>query len=319
MDIFALPSTAADYHKIFSPGKGIVQERALPFEDKPGRLTVALLKDMGLVDSRFHTSQPTAAWKHVNNTFVEMGFILEGDFYQTQDGFTSRQLCTRGSHNILYNPLGVETNEVLGQGHYRSFGVHMKPEKMSELFVAYVPALEPFAEKLYMGKPFLLAAPGQRVTAKMKYIFDTIWQGPQPDGLKQLYLESKVLDLFALQCEALLEAPPKKATLSGGDIDKLYAARLLLEQRLEQPPTLTELAKLCQLNEFRLKSGFRELFHTTVHGFIQTSRLTRAEQMIRDRQGNISEIAYQLGYSHPQHFQRAFKKQFGITPGSLLQ
>ena len=48
-------------------------------------------------------------------------------------------------------------------------------------------------------------------------------------------------------------------------------------------------------------------------------RLQEAQRMIYEGEKNISAIAYELGYAHPQHFHRAFKKQFGVTPGSLLK
>ncbi|HEY9260680.1 AraC family transcriptional regulator [Chitinophaga sp.] len=321
MEAQTLPTAPANYEQIFSPDMGVVQELALPFENKEGTITLALVNNMGIVDSRFHTNELTPPWQHFNNKpFVEMNFMLEGDLYQTMDGFPGRKLCAKGSHNLLFNPGTLEKNQLVGYGNYRTFGVHVNPEKMSELLSAYVPELEKFSEKIYAGQPFMLESPVPQLTAKMKYIFDTIWQYPNQEGLKKLYLESKILDLLSLQCELLLQTPAKKApTLPAADIDKLHAARVLLEQRLERPPSLAELSKLCQLNEFKLKKGFRELFNTTVYGFVHETRLTRAQQMIREGQQNISEIAYQLGYSHPQHFQRAFKKQFGITPGSLLK
>lgn len=321
MEAHTLPPAPATYEQIFSPDRGVVQQLALPFENKAGTVTIALVNNIGIVDSRLHTDCLTPSWKHFNSKpFVEMNFMVEGDIYQTMEGFSGRKLCARGSHNLLFNPGTLEENQLVGYGNYRTFGVHIWPEKMSELLSAYVPELEKYSEKIYAGQPFLLESPTPMLTAKMKYIFDTIWEYPDPDGLKRLYLESKILDLLSLQCESLLQAPTKKgATIPTADIDKLHAAKVLLQQRLEQPPSLAELSKLCQLNEFKLKKGFRELFNTTVYGFIHETRLTRAQQMIREGQHNISEIAYQLGYSHPQHFQRAFKKQFGITPGSLLR
>ncbi|WP_082461468.1 helix-turn-helix domain-containing protein [Pedobacter sp. PACM 27299] len=34
---------------------------------------------------------------------------------------------------------------------------------------------------------------------------------------------------------------------------------------------------------------------------------------------NISEIAYRVGYQHSNHFSAAFKKKFGVSPGTLLK
>lgn len=321
MEVDTLPKAPANYDQIFLPGGEVVQQLALPLENKAGTVTIALVNNIGIVDSRIHTDCPTSSWEHFNSKpFVEMNFMVEGDIYQTMEGFPGRKLCVKGSHNLLFNPGTLEKNQLVGYGNYRTFGVHIRPEKMSELLGAYVPELEKYSEKIYAGQPFLLESPTPVLTAKMKYVFDTIWDYPDPDGLKKLYIESKVLDLLSLQCQLLLQEPAKKRNpLPAADIDKLHAARMLLEQRLEQPPSLAELSKLCQLNEFKLKKGFRELFNTTVYGFVHESRLTRAQQMIREGQQNMSEIAYQLGYSHPQHFQRAFKKQFGVTPGSLLR
>jgi len=56
-----------------------------------------------------------------------------------------------------------------------------------------------------------------------------------------------------------------------------------------------------------------------VFALVQEERMKRAKQLIFEGEKNISAIAYELGYAHPQHFQRAFKQRFGVTPGSLLK
>jgi AraC family transcriptional regulator, transcriptional activator of the genes for pyochelin and ferripyochelin receptors len=62
-----------------------------------------------------------------------------------------------------------------------------------------------------------------------------------------------------------------------------------------------------------------QAFQTSVFAFVQSQRLEEAKRMIFEGEKNISEIAYELGYAHPQHFHRAFKKRFGITPRTLLK
>jgi AraC-like DNA-binding protein len=56
-----------------------------------------------------------------------------------------------------------------------------------------------------------------------------------------------------------------------------------------------------------------------VFALVQEERLKLAKQLIFEGEKNISTIAYELGYAYPQHFQRAFKQRFGVTPGSLLK
>lgn len=140
-------------------------------------------------------------------------------------------------------------------------------------------------------------------------IVDTIWHCPEPTGMRRLYVESKILTLLSLQCEALVhnDTPAvKPLKLLTTEIDKLYYVRDLLCSRLNNPPSLHELSKICALNEFKIKKGFRQLFRNSVFGFVNEYRLQEAQRMIYEGQKNMSTIAYELGYAHPQHFQRAF-------------
>ncbi len=56
--------------------------------------------------------------------------------------------------------------------------------------------------------------------------------------------------------------------------------------------------------------------------FIRTYRLNVAHDMIiknrRSRTLNISEIAYEVGFSDPKYFSKSFSKHFGMSPRSFL-
>jgi AraC-like DNA-binding protein len=47
---------------------------------------------------------------------------------------------------------------------------------------------------------------------------------------------------------------------------------------------------------------------------IQLKVMAMAKDRIFDRSKTLSEIAYELGFKHPQHFSRMFKNETGITP-----
>ncbi len=47
---------------------------------------------------------------------------------------------------------------------------------------------------------------------------------------------------------------------------------------------------------------------------IQLKLIDTAKEKIFDGEKSISEIAYELGFKHPQHFTRMFKKQVGVSP-----
>jgi AraC-like DNA-binding protein len=39
--------------------------------------------------------------------------------------------------------------------------------------------------------------------------------------------------------------------------------------------------------------------------------------MLLDTDKTAAEVGFALGYATPQHFSEAFKKRFGMTPGSV--
>ncbi|WP_319501679.1 nickel-binding protein [uncultured Draconibacterium sp.] len=50
------------------------------------------------------------------------------------------------------------------------------------------------------------------------------------------------------------------------------------------------------------------------NSFIKAYRLSRAKELLRNKNGNISEIAFDTGFSSPSYFSKCFQKEFGIKP-----
>jgi len=300
---------------------GVVQHYAAPLEDRKANLTLVTTDWMGIVDGIMTIEHQTKPLRHFNDKpFVELNFILEGNINQTHEGLLNNYILTKGYHNILFNPNSIESNEFIGIGTHRIFSVHILPEKMIGLFSGYIPEFAHLAEKIEKGTPFVLHAPKNGFAPNLKYFFDTIWQCPLSTGLGKLYFESKVLDLLCKQCEALIIKDANyRDAISKKDMDKVYHAREILLSNLSEPLSLSELSRLCGLNEFKLKKYFKEVFHISTFGLVREQRLEEAKRLIYQGEKNISEIAYELGYAHPQHFHREFKRQFGITPKALLQ
>jgi len=51
--------------------------------------------------------------------------------------------------------------------------------------------------------------------------------------------------------------------------------------------------------------------------YIRSIRLAKAKNMIEEKKGTISEIAYSVGFSSPAYFSRCFKEEFGYPPKEL--
>ncbi len=139
---------------------------------------------------------------------------------------------------------------------------------------------------------------------------------------KNIYLESKVLGLLNFLFQHFNESNTavsnNKFKIKAADLPKLQEAKSILLQQLREPLTISELARKVGLNENYLKRGFKELFHTTIHEFIQVERVENAKILLQQKGASVSQVGYELGFSCVSHFSASFKKITGINPSELI-
>jgi AraC-like DNA-binding protein len=87
---------------------------------------------------------------------------------------------------------------------------------------------------------------------------------------------------------------------------------------IESPlPTLKKLARIFNTNQTKLKSGFKELFNTSIHQLYNDERLNRARLLIAHTNIPLKNIASVAGFSTYPNFSRAFKIKFGCSPTAI--
>jgi AraC-like DNA-binding protein len=47
---------------------------------------------------------------------------------------------------------------------------------------------------------------------------------------------------------------------------------------------------------------------------MRTHRLLRAAELLSGHGGNVTEVAYRVGFKSLSHFAKAFREQFGVSP-----
>ena len=151
------------------------------------------------------------------------------------------------------------------------------------------------------------------ITPMQQQILQQIFQCPFQGLTQQIYLEAKVLELLALQL-GQLSGSLQTNQLPTDDIDRIYHARDILIHNVIKPPSLAELARQVQLNERKLKQGFRQVFNTTVYGYLHNYRMEQAQQLLQTGQLNIEQTACRVGYASRSSFVAAFKKKFKVPP-----
>lgn len=63
----------------------------------------------------------------------------------------------------------------------------------------------------------------------------------------------------------------------------------------------------------------KKLTGKSPHYFIREFRLHRALNLLHNRRGNISKVAFQTGFKNASHFSRCFSEKFGILPSKYTQ
>lgn len=138
-----------------------------------------------------------------------------------------------------------------------------------------------------------------------------------------MYLESKVLELIALQLQQEMEIEAIAARLTNSleqnVIEWIYQAKEILEYRLENPPSMTELAVQVGLSYYQLKQGFRKVFGTSAFQYLHNYRMEQAQLLLYEGNMRVAEVANMVGYSHLGQFTAAIKRKFGISPSDCLK
>ncbi|NEQ20893.1 MAG: helix-turn-helix transcriptional regulator [Microcoleus sp. SIO2G3] len=154
-----------------------------------------------------------------------------------------------------------------------------------------------------------------KMTLAMSRVVRQILHCPYQGATQQLYLESKALELLALQFACLEDSsPPRRSLLKDADLERVQYARDLLVQRLDSPPSLVELSHQVGLSDRKLKQGFRHLFGTTVFGYLCDYRMEQAQHLLRHSHITVAQAAAKVGYRNPEAFSTAFRRKFAVSP-----
>jgi AraC family transcriptional regulator, transcriptional activator of the genes for pyochelin and ferripyochelin receptors len=178
-----------------------------------------------------------------------------------------------------------------------------------------------FAKAMENGQPANLYPQPLYINLGIQSCIQAILNYPLDVTHQRLYLHAKALELMALQADCLHEVQNSTPVFVKTDYDRerLLFAKDYLLQNMALPPSLTDLARIAGINEFKLKRGFKEMFGHTVFGYLAEARLELAKAALQEGRKTATEIAFELGYSSLQHFSHAFKKKFGVSPHGLIK
>jgi DNA-binding response OmpR family regulator len=92
----------------------------------------------------------------------------------------------------------------------------------------------------------------------------------------------------------------------------------ILQRELDNPNfSVAELSKEMHLSTTQMYRKLKGLTGLPPNKFIRRFRLQNSLELLQNSSMNIAEIAYQVGFSDPNYFSRAFSEEFGKPPSEV--
>lgn len=247
--------------------------------------------------------------------YLEWMFTLSSAF-RLPNGVQVNQ----GQHLLAgaFSPGG--TVEGLGHAPVIEVDIHLTPDQLKTLWDDEIDCLPSELQRMLALDESLPFSPVRDITPGMQIALQQMLDCPYQGRMKQMYLESKAIEVLVLWLDQAASSdrlsphtPPRKVV----DTDRIYQAKEILLQHLDNPPSLLTLARQVGLNDCTLKRGFKQVFGTTVFGCLHQHRMEKARSLLLENQHPITAIAQAVGYTNLSAFSSAFRKQYGISPRTM--
>lgn len=187
-------------------------------------------------------------------------------------------------------------------------GLDNLPNQEGEIFTNLLNELVNPTDHYVEGPHFFM-------TPEMRNIIDAVFNMKYHGKTKMMFFRSQMTALISHFFGELANLQTEK--INTEERDKLYQAKNILIQNLDNPPSLSELSKQIGLNSYNLKKNFKELFGVPVFKYLQNERLTTAHNLIRNNEATVQEAAWHVGYDSLSSFSNAFEKKFGFRPSQV--
>ncbi len=105
--------------------------------------------------------------------------------------------------------------------------------------------------------------------------------------------------------------------LTSLDTQLLERAIEIVERHIADSDFSTDtFGKALGLSRSQLHRKLSALTGQSAHQFIRTLRLKRAAQLLQHHAGNVSDIAYQVGFNSLSHFAKVFREMYNMSPSA---
>lgn len=253
-----------------------------------------------------------------NDPFLELHFNLSPQAIPYKNSFSSSKEVPPMTGNMIYLASTGEKSELSFQKgvDYETFDIHL-PLSMISQYAGEHRQLDYFLNQITLAKSAGLTENCISITPSLYHAIQQIKQCSFEGLTRKIYLESKIYEILAYCFEEQIATQTVKLTTR--DIESIHFVAHIIQSNIGHPLTIEEISKKVGINQTKLKIGFKQLYGTTIFGYLQELRMNQAQKYLLNTADSIEEISIKCGYINTSNFSNAFKKHFGYAPSRCRQ
>jgi AraC-like DNA-binding protein len=113
-------------------------------------------------------------------------------------------------------------------------------------------------------------------------------------------------------CQKPLEVKPDFPSIKEHHVQSVIT---FVEENYQEDLHLDEMEQSLHLSKYYLAKIFKEVTGITIFTYLYQRRINQAKVLfLLEKEKNVTEICYEIGFKHPAHFSRIFKQLVGCTP-----
>ncbi|UGX89255.1 GlxA family transcriptional regulator [Phyllobacterium meliloti] len=174
-------------------------------------------------------------------------------------------------------------------------------------FLEQFDGLRPVSNQIFIVDRDRLTCPGGASAAHLAAFLVEKHIGKAP--------ATKSLHIMMINEAEVEESPQPSPTLDFNTSDPFVRkALLLLQQSLDAPISVSQIATHLGISKRRLERHFKRVLGTSPQAAFIDMRLSLARQLIENTDKSFTTIAVECGFSDSSHFSRMFRRRFASTP-----
>jgi AraC-like DNA-binding protein len=151
-----------------------------------------------------------------------------------------------------------------------------------------------------------------KVSAQRERVVNNLWNLEMPEEVKSEELREESEESAPQEEKVTESLEDEKEPLFIVYFKKVVEARLA-----DSDLSVDDLAAAMNLSRVQLYRKVKSISGSSPVELLRTARLNRGYQLLLTTGKNVSEVAYDVGFTAPSYFTKCFKDEFGVSPSDL--